>query len=76
MRFVLLGDLHFICIFIDAVKSGLLTLRFQSDIVRISDQIKLSPFCHKTYTLNAIFYSYTGVYFVETILWLNLLFIY
>ena len=31
MRLVLLRYLHFICIFVDAVKSELLTLTFQSD---------------------------------------------
>ena len=31
-RLILLRDLHFICIFIDAIKSELLTLTFQSDI--------------------------------------------
>ena len=36
MRLALLRDLHFTCIFIDAIKSELLTLKFQSDIVRIS----------------------------------------
>ena len=35
MRVVLLRDLHFISIFIDAIKSDLLPLTFQSDIVRI-----------------------------------------
>ena len=39
MKLVLLRDLHFICIFIDAIKSELLTLTFQSDIVFTSYQI-------------------------------------
>ena len=42
MRLVLLRYLHFICIFMDAIKSELLTLTFQSDIVRIWVHIKLS----------------------------------
>ena len=51
MRLVLRRDLHFICIFIDAVKSELLTLTFQSDIVWIRARIKLSPFY---YTADAL----------------------
>ena len=47
MRLGLLKDLHFICIFIDAIKSELLTLTIQSDIVRISTHIKLTPFYYK-----------------------------
>ena len=43
MILVLLRYLHFICIFIDAVMSELLTLTFQSDIVKIWTHIKLSP---------------------------------
>ena len=43
MRLVLLRDLHFICIFIDEIKSELLTFIFQSDIVRIWAHIELSP---------------------------------
>ena len=35
MGLVLLRDFHAICIFIDAIKSDLLTFIFQSDIVRI-----------------------------------------
>ena len=35
MRVAVLRDLHFICTFIDAVKSELLTLTFQIEIVRI-----------------------------------------
>ena len=35
MGLVLLRDLHSICIFIDAIKSDLLTFIFQSDIVRL-----------------------------------------
>ena len=35
MRLVVLQNLHFICIFIVTIKSELLTLTFQSDIVRI-----------------------------------------
>ena len=41
MRLILLRDLDFICIFIDAIKLELLTLIFQSDIVRIWTYIKL-----------------------------------
>ena len=48
MRLVLRRDLDFICIFIDAIKSELLTLTFQSDIVRVSALIKLSFFYYKT----------------------------
>ena len=47
MRLALLRDLHFICIFINAIKSELLTLTFQSDIVRICARIKISPFYYK-----------------------------
>ena len=47
----LLRYLHFICIFIDAIKSELLTLTFQSDIVRIWVHIKLSPFYCKANAL-------------------------
>ena len=43
MRLVLLRYLHFICIFMDAIKSELLTLTFQRDIMRIWVHIKLSP---------------------------------
>ena len=65
MRLVLLRDLHLICIFIDAIKSELLTLTLQSNIVRIWAHIKLSPFYYKTNALSTIFYSYTAVYFVK-----------
>ena len=41
MRLILLRDLDFICIFIDAIKLELLTLTFQSDIVKIWAHIKL-----------------------------------
>ena len=41
-------DLYFICIFIDAIKSELLTFIFQSDIVRIWAHIKISLFCYKS----------------------------
>ena len=51
MRLVLLKNLHFIYILIGAIKSELLTLIFQSDIVRIWARIKLSPFY---YEMNAI----------------------
>ena len=64
MRLVLLRDLHFIYIFIDAIKSELLTLTFKSGIVRISAHIKLSPFYYQANTLTVIFYSYTAVYSV------------
>ena len=43
MRLVLLRDLHFICIFIDAIKFELLALTIQSDIVQIWTHIKLTP---------------------------------
>ena len=43
MRLVLLRDLQFICIFTDAIKSALLNVTFQSDIVRIWAHVKLSP---------------------------------
>ena len=55
MRLVLLRDLHFICIFINAVKSEFLTLTFQSDIARIWTLIKLSPFYYKTNALTKIY---------------------
>ena len=42
MALVLLRHLHFICIFIDAVKLELLTLTFQSNIVNIWAHTKLS----------------------------------
>ena len=51
MRLVLIRYLHFIYIFIDAIKSELLTLTFQSDIVRIWVHIKLSPFYYKVNAL-------------------------
>ena len=47
MKRLLLKDLHFISIFIDAIKSGLLTLTFQSDIVKIWTHVKQSPFYYK-----------------------------
>ena len=68
MRLVLLRDFQFICIFMDAIKSELLTSTFRKDIVRIQAHIKQSPFYYITNTLNAIFYSYTAVYSDETIL--------
>ena len=51
MRLLLLRDLHFISIFIDAIKSELLTYTFQSDIVGIWLHIKLSPLHYKTNAL-------------------------
>ena len=51
MRLVLLRYLHFICIFMDAIKSELLALTFQSDILRIWVHIKLSPFYYKANVL-------------------------
>ena len=51
MRLPLLRDLDFISIFIDAIKSELLTLTFQSDIVKIWAHIKLSPFYYKANAL-------------------------
>ena len=47
MRFFFLRDLYFICIFIDAIWSDLLTLAFQSDILRIRAYIKLSRLLYK-----------------------------
>ena len=47
MRLLLLRDLHFISIFIDAIKSQLLASTFQGDTVRIWAHIKLSPFYYK-----------------------------
>ena len=51
MRLLLLINLHFICIFIDAIKSELLTYTFETDIVRIWANIKLSPFYYKANAL-------------------------
>ena len=51
MRLVILRYLHFHLHFIDAIKSELLTLTFQSDIVRIWVHIKLSPFYYKVNAL-------------------------
>ena len=51
MRFALLKDLHFVWIFIDAIKSELLTLIFESNIVGIWTRIKLSPFYYKVHAL-------------------------
>ena len=51
MRLVLLRDLHFICIFIDAVKSELLAVTFQSDILKIWAHVKLSLFYYKVNAL-------------------------
>ena len=47
MILVLLKFLHFIYTFVDSVKSELLTLTFQSDIVGIWAHIKLSFFYYK-----------------------------
>ena len=57
MRLVLLQDLHFICLFIDAIKSESLTLIFQSDIVRIWAHIELSPFYY-TPSHQSIYHTY------------------
>ena len=65
MRLALLRDLHLISIFIDAIKSELWTLTFQSDIVRIWTHIKLLPFHYKANALITIVYSYTAVYSVN-----------
>ena len=52
MRLLLLINLHFICISIDAIKSELLyAYTFQIEIVRIWAQIKLSPFYYKANAL-------------------------
>ena len=51
MRLVLLRYLQFFCIFMDVIKSELLNLTFQNDIVRIWAHIKLSPFYYKVNTL-------------------------
>ena len=51
MNLVLLRDLHFIWILIDAIKSELFTLTFQSDIVSIWAHIKLSSFYYKANAL-------------------------
>ena len=51
MTLILLRYLHFICIFMDAIKSELLTLIFKSDIVRIWVHIKLSPIYYKANAL-------------------------
>ena len=47
-------DLHFTCIFIDAIKSELLTLTFQSDIVRIWAHTKLSTLLFQSKGLNRL----------------------
>ena len=49
LRLVLFRDLFFICIFIDEIKSELLTSKFQSDNVRIWAHIKISPFWAAVY---------------------------
>ena len=51
MKLVLLRVLYFICIFIDAIISELLTLTSQNDIVRALAHIKLSPFYYKANAL-------------------------
>ena len=45
------SPLQYFCIFMDATKSELLALTFQSDIVRIWADIKLSPFYYKANSL-------------------------
>ena len=57
MRLVLHRDLHFACIIIDAIKSTLFPLTFQSDIVRIGAHIKLSSFYYKTNFLTTKIYT-------------------
>ena len=54
MRLHLLKDLYFISIFIDAIKSELLTYTFQSDIVRIWAHIKLSAFLLQSERVNQL----------------------
>ena len=51
MGLALLKYLHFICIFMDVIKLELLTLTFQSDIVRIWVHIKLPLFYYKANAL-------------------------
>ena len=67
MRLVLVSDLHFVCIFVDAIKSDAINvnalLTLQIDIVRIWAHIKLSPFYYKASALTTIVYSYTAVFF-------------
>ena len=65
-----------ICIFIDAINSELLTLTFQSDIVRIWVHIKLSPFYYKANDLKnwdlhsypplSIYHTYSALYLATT----------
>ena len=43
--------LHFICIFMNAIKSELMILTFQSDVGRLWAHIKLSPFYYKANAL-------------------------
>ena len=76
MRLVLLRDLHFVRIFIDAIKSELSILTFQSSIVRIWAHMKPSPFCYKTNALTdwdwhpklslSIYYTYPTLPLVTT----------
>ena len=54
MRLALLRDLHFTCIFIDAIKSELLTLKFQSDIVRISSSYQTMTLLLQSEPLNQL----------------------
>ena len=51
MKLVLLRYLHFIYIFMNVIKSELLILTFQSDVVRLWAHIKLSPFPYKANAL-------------------------
>ena len=61
MRLVLFRDLHFIRIFIDAIKSELLTLTIQSEIVRIWAHIKLSPSYYKANALTNWDWHYLSI---------------
>ena len=51
MKLVLLRYLHFIGIFMNPIKSELLILTFQSDVVRLWAHIKLSLFYYKANAL-------------------------
>ena len=51
MRLVLVRYFHFIFVFMDAIKSELLNLTFQSDIMTIRVHIKLSSFYYKANAL-------------------------
>ena len=47
-------DICFLFVFLDAIKSELLILTFQTDIVKIWAHIKLSPFYYKSEWLNKL----------------------